>query len=83
MFRVEYSLEEFENYEEAETELLETMDVEDILDYMDCNCEEILLHFLRRKSIVEFEAWLSKEIDKAIERINNDLIIEYEDEEDD
>lgn len=82
MFHVEGSLEEFETYEEAETELLEIMEVEDILEFMDCNCEEILLRFLRRRDITEFEVWLSEKVNESIERMKNDLITEYEDEED-
>lgn len=83
MFRVDGSLEEFKTYEEAETELLEIMEVEDILEFMDCYCEEILLHFLRRRDITEFELWLSEKVNEAIERMKDDLITEYEDEEDD
>lgn len=82
MFRVDGSLEEFKTYEEAENELLEIMEVEDILEFMDCNCEEILLRFLRRRDITEFEVWLSEKVDETIERMKDDLITEYEDEED-
>ena len=82
MFIVDGSLEEFETYEEAETELLENTEVEDILEFMDCDCEEILLRFLRRRDITEFEEWLSEKVNEAIERIKDDLIIEYGDEED-
>lgn len=82
MFHVDGSLEEFETYEEAETELLEIMEAEDILEFMDCNCEEILLRFLRRRDITEFEVWLSEKVNEAIERMKVDLITEYEDEED-
>lgn len=82
MFRVEGSLEEFKTYEEAETELLEIMEVEEILEFMDCYCEEILLRFLRRRDINEFEVWLSGKVDEAVERMKDDLITEYEGEED-
>ena len=81
MFHVEGSLEEFETYEEAEAELMENMEVYEILEFMDCNCEELLHRFLRRNNINEFENWLSGKVDEAIERMKDDLITECEDEE--
>ena len=83
MFYVDGSLEEFKTYEEAETELLEIMDDWEILEFMDCSCADILHQFLRRKNITDFEVWFSEKIDEAIERMKDDLITEYEDEEDD
>ena len=83
MFYVEGSLEEFRTYEEAETELLEIMDDEEILEFMDCSRADILHQFLHRKNITDFEVWFSEKIYDAIERMENDLITEYEDEEDD
>ena len=84
MFYVVGSLEEFETYEEAETELLEIMDVWEILEFMDCTCADILHRFLHRKNITDFEVWFSEKINEAIERMKVDLITEYEyeDEED-
>ncbi len=82
MFRVEGSLEEFETYEEAETEFFETMDTDEILEFMDCSCGEILRRFLRRKYIIEFGIWFSEKIEEAIERMKDELITEYEEEED-
>ena len=82
MFCVEGSLEEFNTYEEAEIELLEIMEVEDILEFMDCNCEEILLRFLRRRNITEFEERLFEKVNESIERMKDDFITEHEDEED-
>ena len=81
MFRVEGSLEEFETYEEAETELYDIMEEYEILEFMDCSSEEILSHFLRRKNITDFEVWLSEKVNDAIERMKDDLITEYEEEE--
>lgn len=82
MFRVEGSLEEFETYEEAEAELLEHMEEWEILEFMDYSCADILYQFLHRKNITDFENWLSGKVDEAIERMKDDLITEYEDEED-
>lgn len=82
MFHVEGSLEEFETYEEAETELLENMEEWEILEFMDCSCVDILHQFLRRKNITDFEVWLSEKVDEAIERMKDNLITEYEEEED-
>lgn len=82
MFHVEGSLEEFETYEEAETELLEIMDDWEILEFMDCSRADILHRFLLRKNITDFEVWLSEKINDAFERMKDDLITEYEDEED-
>lgn len=82
MFRVDGSLEEFETYEEAETELLEIMDDWEILEFIDCSCADILHQFLRRQNITDFEVWFSEKINEAIERLKNNSITEYEDEED-
>ena len=82
IYRVEGSLEEFETYEEAETELFEIMDTDEILEFMDCSCGEILRRFLHRKDVAEFELWFSIKIEEAIERMKDELIAEYEEEED-
>lgn len=80
MFHVEGSLKEkFKTYEEAETELLEIMEAEDILEFMNCGGLDILHHFLHRRNITDFEVWFSEKIDESIERMKDEFIIEYED----
>ena len=81
MFHVEGSLEEFETYEEAVDELYAIMEVYEILEFMDCTCVDILSRFLKRKNITDFEVWLSEKVNEAITRMENDLIIEYEEDE--
>lgn len=83
MFVVEGSLEEFKTYEEAETELLEITIVDDIIEFIDSSYGKVLYEFLHRKNITDFEVWFSEKIYDAIERMKDDLITEYEDEEDD
>ena len=82
MFHIDGSLEEFETYEEAETELLEISTVDDIIEFIDSSYGKVLYEFLHRKNITDFEVWFSEKIDEAIERMKVDLITEYEDEED-
>lgn len=81
MFRIEgYFIKEFETYGEAETELLEIIDETDILEAMDCSAEDILWKF-SRENIEVFESWFHEKIFEAIERIKEEQIIEYEEEE--
>ena len=81
MYTVEGSLEEFETYEEAETELLEIMSVDDIIEFIDSSYGKVLYEFLHRKNITDFEVWFSEKIYEAIDRMKIDLITEHEEEE--
>ena len=78
MYTVEGSLEEFETYEEAETELLKIMSVDEVLEFIDCSYDEVLYEFLHRKNITDFEVWFLEQIDEAIDRMKIDLITEHE-----
>ena len=80
MFHVDGSLEEFETYEEAENELLEITSNDEILEFMDCSAGKILHEFSRR-NIKDFEQWFHEKIFEAIERMKEELITEYEEEE--
>ena len=77
MYTVEGSLEEFETYEKAETELLEIMTVDDIIEFIDSSYGKVLYEFLHR-DITDFGIWFSEKIEEAIERMKVDLITEHE-----
>ena len=81
MFVHEYSIEEFNTYEECLDSLRELIETEDIEPHLDLSVDDILNKFLRRKTDEEFVEWLQSKIEEAITLAEDELITEYEEEE--
>ena len=77
MFVHEYSDEEFDSYDACRDDLLENLEIEDFLDFLDLSVEEIVRMFLRSKN-EDFCVWFQEKIMEAEEKANDDLITEYE-----
>ena len=81
MFVHEYSNKHFKTYEECADDLLSEIDEDDIADRMDLEISEIISHFLRSPQYGQpFNEWFQEQIDNAITYVIDELITEYEDE---
>lgn len=78
MYKVEGSLEEFETYEEAVTELYETIESCDIVEFIDTSFPQVIDKFFSCGHTDDFYVWFSEKIESAFEQMKNDLITEYE-----
>ena len=82
MYTHEYSDKEFDSYEACRDDLMENIDEDDIAQYLDLTVSSIISAFLRNKNNVDFSVWFQEKIDEAITYAENDLIFEYDEEDD-
>lgn len=81
MFVHEYSDKEFESYEDCRDDLMGQIDSDDIVQHFEYSTSTLIFKFLNRKSDQDFLQWLEQEIEEAYERTLDELITEYEEEE--
>lgn len=82
MYTHEYSDKKFDSYEACRDDLMENIDEEDIAQHLDLTVPDIIRAFLRNKNNVDFSVWFQEKIDEAITYVENDLIFEYDEEDD-
>ena len=56
--------------------------MDDVAQYLDLTVPEIISAFLRNKNNVDFSVWFQEKIDEAITYAENDLIFEFDEEDD-
>lgn len=84
MFVHEYNrAEDFSSYEECREDLFIHVDAEDYAEHSEYTLEEVIRKFLSRKSDKEFLAWFQDFLADTEVYIENDLITEYEEDEED
>ena len=82
MYTHEYSDKHFDSYDACRDDFLENIDADDIAQYLDLTVPEIITAFLRNKNNTDFSVWIQEKIDEAIQYAENDLIFEYDEEDD-
>lgn len=84
MFVHEYNrAEDFSSYEECREDLFTHVDAEDYAEHSEYTLEEVIRKFLSRKSDKEFLEWFQDFLADTEVYIENDLITEYEEDEED
>ena len=84
MFVHEYNrAEDFSSYEECREDLFIHVDAEDYAEHSEYTLEEVIRKFLSRKSDKEFLEWFQDFLADTEVYIENDLITEYEEDEED
>lgn len=84
MFVHEYSrAEEFSSYEECREDLFTHVDAEDYAVHSEYTLEEVIGKFLSRKTDKEFLEWFQDFLADTEVYIENDLITEFEEDEED
>lgn len=84
MFVHEYNrAEDFSSYEECREDLFIRVDAEDYAEHSEYTLEEVIRKFLSRKSDKEFLEWFQDFLADTEVYIENDLITEYEEDEED
>ena len=84
MFVHEYNrAEDFSSYEECRDDLFIHIDAEDYAEHSEYTLEEVIRKFLSRKSDKEFLEWFQDFLADTEVYIENDLITEYEEDEED
>ena len=84
MFVHEYNrAEDFSSYEECRDDLFIHIDAEDYAEHSEYTLEEVIRKFLSRKSDKEFLEWVQDFLADTEVYIENDLITEYEEDEED
>lgn len=84
MFVHEYDrARDFSSYEECRDDLFTHVDAEDYAEHSEYTLEEIIRKFLSRKSDKEFLEWFQDFLADTEVYIENDLITEYEEDEED
>lgn len=83
MFVHEYNRgKDFFSYEECREDLFTHVDAEDYAEHSEYTLEEVIGKFLSRKNDKEFLEWFEGFLADTEIYIENDLITEYEEEED-
>lgn len=84
MFVHEYNrAEDFSSYEECRDDLFTHIDAEDYAEHSEYTLEEVIRKFLSRKTDKEFLEWFQDFLADTEVYIENDLITEYEEDEED
>lgn len=84
MFVHEYNrAEDFSSYEECREDLFIHVDAEDYAEHSEYTLEEVIRKFLSRKSDKEFLEWFQDFLADTEVYIENDLITEFEEDEED
>ena len=82
MYTHEYSDKKFDSYEACRDDLMENIDEEDIARHLDLTVPEIISAFFRNRNNVDFSVWFQEKIDEAIHYVEDELIFEYDEEDD-
>lgn len=77
----ERSNEIFDYEEQAEEDLKENLNLDDLVEFGDFDVREILYHFVHYTR-GEFEAWMDDQLDNAEMRCCENMVYETDDEED-
>lgn len=72
----------FDTEDEAEEDLLDYIDTEEITEHIDTSVYDIISQFNKRKNDQSFIIWLSQKIEDAIASAIEELIHEIEEEDD-
>ena len=78
----EYSDKKFDSYEACRDDLMENIDEEDIARHLDLTVPKIISAFFRNRNNVDFSVWFQEKIDEAIHYVEDELIFEYDEEDD-
>lgn len=81
MYTHEYTDKKFESYDECSDDFRENIETEDIVEHMEITFEDVIRHFLKRRNSTDFDVWLEEEIYEAIQAAENELIYEYDEDE--